>query len=175
MDARMVVIDHGYVGLAPVPGNRVNVGIVLGKSWVPRLRAEGGSGVARAVLEGVTSGGSSVGVTVLDRVAGSTPLGVAARRRGGKGWLLIGDAAGFLDPFTGEGLGRAIVSAELAAEVIATRPPKERAGRPRGSRPGHARPLRHEGPRQPHHPGLPRASRGIRVRGATAGGPTRAS
>ena len=32
-----------------------------------------------------------------------------------RGWLLVGDAAGFLDPFTGEGLHRALVSAELAA------------------------------------------------------------
>ena len=30
----------------------------------------------------------------------------------------MGDAAGFLDPFTGEGLHRAIVSAELAARTI---------------------------------------------------------
>src|SRR5207253_8230675 len=29
-DARMVVIRDGYVGLAPVPGARSNVGIVLG-------------------------------------------------------------------------------------------------------------------------------------------------
>ena len=36
-------------------------------------------------------------------------------RRAGPGWLLVGDAAGFLDPFTGEGLHRALVSAELAA------------------------------------------------------------
>ena len=28
-DARMIVFDGGYVGLAPVPGGRVNVGIVL--------------------------------------------------------------------------------------------------------------------------------------------------
>ena len=36
----------------------------------------------------------------------------------GRGWLLVGDAAGFLDPFTGEGLHRALVSAELAAAAI---------------------------------------------------------
>ena len=39
-------------------------------------------------------------------------------RRSGPGWLLVGDAAGFLDPFTGEGLHRALVSAELAAAAI---------------------------------------------------------
>jgi flavin-dependent dehydrogenase len=33
------------------------------------------------------------------------------------GVLLVGDAAGFLDPFTGEGLYAALRSAELAAEV----------------------------------------------------------
>ena len=36
----------------------------------------------------------------------------------GHGWLLVGDAAGFLDPFTGEGLHRALVSAELAAAAL---------------------------------------------------------
>jgi flavin-dependent dehydrogenase len=35
--------------------------------------------------------------------------------------LLIGDAAGFLDPFTGEGIHRALVSAELGAAAIHAR------------------------------------------------------
>jgi flavin-dependent dehydrogenase len=33
--------------------------------------------------------------------------------------LLVGDAAGFLDPFTGEGIYAALRSAEVAAEVAA--------------------------------------------------------
>jgi rhodanese-related sulfurtransferase len=40
-------------------------------------------------------------------------------RRSGPGWLLIGDAAGFLDPFTGEGLHRAFVTAGLGARAVA--------------------------------------------------------
>ena len=55
----------------------------------------------------------------LDTVAGAWPLGHRVTQRAGPGWLLIGDAAGFLDPFTGEGLHRALVSAELAAAAIA--------------------------------------------------------
>ena len=39
-------------------------------------------------------------------------------RRAGAGWFLVGDAVGFLDPFTGEGLHRALVSTELAAAAI---------------------------------------------------------
>ena len=46
------------------------------------------------------------------------PARHAVARRAGPGWLLVGDAAGFLDPFTGEGLHRAFVSAELAARAV---------------------------------------------------------
>jgi flavin-dependent dehydrogenase len=116
-DARMIVIEDGYVGLAPVPGSRLNVGIVLGRSWFGALRREGGWPVARGILAGLADG-ELAGLEPLDRVAGTTPLGHAVAPRSGQDWLLVGDAAGFLDPFTGEGLHRAIVSAELAAEVV---------------------------------------------------------
>jgi flavin-dependent dehydrogenase len=42
-------------------------------------------------------------------------VSAAVSTRAGEGWLLVGDAAGFLDPFTGEGIHRALASAELAA------------------------------------------------------------
>ena len=37
----------------------------------------------------------------------------------GDGFLLVGDAAGLVDPFSGEGIGNALVSAKVAASVIA--------------------------------------------------------
>jgi flavin-dependent dehydrogenase len=113
-DARMIVLGDAYVGLAPVPGDRVNVGIVLGPSWFAGLRRDGGRATAMRIL-------ARLGVaeaTVLDRVAGVAPLGHRVSARAGADWLLVGDAAGFLDPFTGEGLHRAIASAVLAAECI---------------------------------------------------------
>jgi menaquinone-9 beta-reductase len=113
-DARMVVLRDAYVGLAPVPGQRVNVGIVLGPSWFERLRRDGGRATAARILAGL----GIAAPTILDRVAGVAPLGHRVSRRAGTDWLLVGDAAGFLDPFTGEGLHRAIVSAVLAAECI---------------------------------------------------------
>jgi menaquinone-9 beta-reductase len=119
-DARIVVFEDGYVGLAPVPGGRVNVGIVLGRSWFSRLRGSGGRQVARAILAGLplAEDAALAECEPTDRVAGVTPLGHAVSRRAGSSWVLVGDAAGFLDPFTGEGLHRAIVSATLAAESI---------------------------------------------------------
>ncbi len=47
---------------------------------------------------------------------GPLALRVAPPRSGGV--LLVGDAAGFYDPFTGEGIFTALRSAELAAEVL---------------------------------------------------------
>jgi flavin-dependent dehydrogenase len=119
-DARMIVMDDGYVGLAPVPGGRVNVGIVLGRRWAAALRRDGARAVAATVLKSVPSGDAEPhgAAEPLDDVAGVSPLGHDVRRRSGRGWLLVGDAAGFLDPFTGEGLHRAFRSAEIAADVI---------------------------------------------------------
>ena len=119
-DARMSVFDQGYVGLAPIPGGLVNVGIVLGGSWFARLRQTGGRAVARAILETLPDADDRAlaAEEPVDHVAGITPLGHAVARRAGGSWLLVGDAAGFLDPFTGEGLHRAIVSAQLAATTV---------------------------------------------------------
>jgi len=47
------------------------------------------------------------------------PLGLQATRAHGPRLLLVGDAAGALDPITGEGLSLALVTSEIAAEVLA--------------------------------------------------------
>jgi flavin-dependent dehydrogenase len=122
-DARMVVFDGGYVGLAPVPGGRVNVGIVLATgAWRARLRADGAAAVARAVMAAIPPAGDDpvpwAAPRICDEIEGSSPVGVRVTRRAGRGWLLVGDAAGFLDPFTGEGLHRALRSAELAVAAV---------------------------------------------------------
>ena len=118
-DARMVVIDDGYVGLAPVPDGRVNVGIVLGRRWQRPLHDRGAASVASQILAAAAGRTSGIGkLAVLDQVAGVRPVSGAVTRRAGAGWLLVGDAAGFLDPFTGEGIHRALVSAELASATI---------------------------------------------------------
>jgi menaquinone-9 beta-reductase len=122
-DARMVVFDGGYVGLAPVPGGRVNVGIVLvSASWRRRLRETGAAATAGAVMRVIADASDDpvpwVEPAACDTVEGAAPVGLRVRRRAGDGWLLVGDASGFLDPFTGEGLHRALMTAELAATAV---------------------------------------------------------
>lgn len=122
-DARMIVFDGGYVGLAPIPGGRVNVGIVLGgRRWTDRLRQDGAAAVVDAVLAAIPAADDDPvpwsDARRCDPIEGAAPIGHRVTRRHGDGWLLVGDAAGFLDPFTGEGLHRALRSAALATEAI---------------------------------------------------------
>jgi len=45
------------------------------------------------------------------------PLGRIVRKNYGDGFMLLGDAAGLIDPFTGEGIGNAMASAKHAIKV----------------------------------------------------------
>jgi flavin-dependent dehydrogenase len=121
-DARMRIVRDGYIGIAPVPGDRVNIGIVLGPSWQAEVARGGAHAVADRLVAGIPPADDDPAAwrdgPPLDAIAGAWPIGHRVRRRAGRRWLLVGDAAGFLDPFTGEGLHRALVSAELAAAAI---------------------------------------------------------
>lgn len=48
----------------------------------------------------------------------SLPLASAHRKCAGDGFVLIGDAASLIDPFSGEGIGNAMKSAKIAADVL---------------------------------------------------------
>lgn len=121
-DARMRILPDGYVGIAPVPRGRVNVGIVLGPRWRPRLRAAGAARTVDTIVAAIPPTAEDAAdwrsSPRCEGIAGAVPLGGRVTRRAGPGWYVVGDAAGFLDPFTGEGLHRALVSSELASMAI---------------------------------------------------------
>ncbi len=52
------------------------------------------------------------------RVLAAAPLATRAARPAGPGWFLVGDAAGRIDPVSGQGLSVALLSAELAADAV---------------------------------------------------------
>ena len=124
-EARMVLGPGWYCGIAPVPGGRVNVGIVLDARVLSR-RVRGG-GDAADVESDVVAGMPPAAdgrrerwreSPRTDEVRFAVPLAHRARRLAGDGFLLVGDATGFLDPISGEGIHRALVSAELAADAL---------------------------------------------------------
>jgi flavin-dependent dehydrogenase len=59
------------------------------------------------------------------RIPGLAPRTWDARKACGDGWALLGDAAGFADPVTGEGIYYALRSAELFADAFLKGTPHE--------------------------------------------------
>ena len=111
--------DRSYCILNPVGTSLVNASIVLDRATVQAWK-----GRLEALFDG-TLAGFPRAVTALAamRRAGPVrclgPLAYRAHRTAAAGSLLIGDAAGFYDPFTGEGIFHALQSAEQAAQLIA--------------------------------------------------------
>lgn len=110
----MHVARDGYVGLAPTPNGELNVGMALpfrhGVSARQRYEAAiaGLPAVARRLQH----------ARRVTPIRGAVPIGHRVSRVAGPGWMLIGDAAGFVDPFTGEGIFRALRSARAAADAL---------------------------------------------------------
>src|SRR5262245_5242711 len=134
-----------YIGIAPVPSGLANVCVVVdgrreeGKTAgreSPRL-----DDPVRLINDAIARDRQ-----LRDRFAGARmagepsvlgPLAIDAERCGVPGLLLAGDAAGFIDPMTGDGLRFAIRGGELAASAALAAfagdltPPHERLARDR--------------------------------------------
>jgi geranylgeranyl reductase family protein len=112
----MHVGPAGYIGLAPLAHGRLNVGMALPLDGT-RRSAEERFSAAIASIPAVAD--RLRGVRRLTPIRGAAPIGHRVARAAGPGWLLVGDAAGFIDPFSGEGIFRALRSARAAATALA--------------------------------------------------------
>jgi menaquinone-9 beta-reductase len=113
----MHVAHDAYCGLAPQPAGLTNVALVVGLEAVRRasLSVDEFFKVKLGSMPGIAE--RLAGARRVDRVRGVGPLAHRVRRASTDGALLVGDAAGFLDPFTGEGIYKALRGAEIAADV----------------------------------------------------------
>ncbi|MGE0705249.1 MAG: NAD(P)/FAD-dependent oxidoreductase [Vicinamibacterales bacterium] len=111
-------IRHGrYLGVAPLPGGRTNVCLVMPSS---------GGGCDFGDPPALLRREIEAEPMLRDRFASSRmvrppvmlgPLAIAPTGRTVDGLLLAGDAAGFIDPMTGDGLRFAVQGGELAAQA----------------------------------------------------------
>lgn len=117
----MIVTPYGYCGLNPLPGGLCNVCIVVD----PRRR--GGRIPGRRDLERFLEAALASVPATRERMATARRAGpllaagpIACKAEGvvTDGALLVGDAAGFFDPFTGEGIHMALRGGEMAAETL---------------------------------------------------------
>jgi flavin-dependent dehydrogenase len=108
---QMWVSSHGYVGVAPLDNHGLlSVGLVgpLHSTHFDAALAAHYPQLAHRLSVGRQQG----------PIIGIGPLRRRTRATAGTGYLLVGDAAGFFDPFTGEGIYRALKGAQLAAASL---------------------------------------------------------
>lgn len=101
-----------YIGLAPLPDGTTNVCIVTGD--VAALRWPRALLIARVTGDRQLAARFAEARMIAPPVV-LGPLAVDCAVPGAPGLLLAGDAAGFIDPMTGDGLRFALRGAELAA------------------------------------------------------------
>ena len=109
----------GYFWIFPMEDGLVNagLGIMYGK-----LKA-GQASLTAKLHEVITSYPALSGrfdrAEMISRIeAHGLPMGPDPKSISGEGFLLTGDAASLVDPFSGEGIGNAMVSGEIAGKVI---------------------------------------------------------
>jgi flavin-dependent dehydrogenase len=115
--AELHVTAEGYAGVNPVGGGLANIALVVPARTASAARGDA-TAFALAALDRIPG--------VRDRVRSDQivrpflvtgPFAARSRRVVTDGALLVGDAADFFDPFTGEGICAALRGAELAAET----------------------------------------------------------
>lgn len=126
---RLVLTDEGTLGLAPVGAGGWNATVVVDAADQGREIASDPEAFLRTRLDRHVDGWSD-GVAVVGGPWASGPFDRPRKRIAGGGIVLVGDAAGYFDPLTGQGIFRALRSAELAATSIDT---ALRRGRPSGA------------------------------------------
>ncbi|MBC1261165.1 FAD-dependent oxidoreductase [Synechococcus sp. BSF8S] len=111
---QMAVGRGGYLGLVRVESGEINLACALDRD---QLRASGGAGPACQQLL------TEAGFPPLPELPEGSwqltpPLSRRTRPLAGHRLLLLGDAAGYVEPFTGEGMGWALTSALAALPLV---------------------------------------------------------
>jgi flavin-dependent dehydrogenase len=107
----------GYIGVAPLPGGVTNVCLVQPSRAGDQAFHNPAARLAQVIAREVVLRERFGGHDPVRRPTALGPLAVDATGRELDGLIVAGDAAGFVDPMTGDGLRFAVRGGELAAHA----------------------------------------------------------
>lgn len=107
----------GYFWIFPLPDGYANVGVGMRSDVVGKEKVNLKKRMQEVIRDYPQLEERFRNAEMVDGMKGfGLPLGSKKRPISGEGFMLIGDAASLIDPFTGEGIGNALYSGYFAAE-----------------------------------------------------------
>lgn len=109
----------GYFWIFPLPNGLANIGVVMPGDVIRKKKANLKKMMLQAIAEHPDLRHRFKDALPEGKIEGwGLPLATKKRSISGDHYLLCGDAAKLIDPFSGEGIGNAMYSGMLAAEAI---------------------------------------------------------
>jgi len=108
----------GYFWIFPLPGGHANVGAGMLSAAISKRSVNLKESMLKAIRENKTIKNRFVNAQLQGKIQGwGLPLGSKKRTLSGDNFLLTGDAASMIDPFSGEGISNAMYCGMTAANV----------------------------------------------------------
>ncbi|MCX6291548.1 MAG: geranylgeranyl reductase family protein [Bacteroidetes bacterium] len=109
----------GYFWIFPMANGEANVGLGMLSADVSKRKINLKQSLMNIIQHHPEFKKRFEGAQLVDGIKGwGLPLGSKKRKISGSNFLLTGDAASLIDPFTGEGIGNAMLSGMVAAKHI---------------------------------------------------------
>ena len=104
--------------MIPLPDDIMSVGLVGTRSFFKTRTEDLGSFFARAVAASPSVAERMMNAEPISPLVTAANYSYSFRRCTGDGYILIGDAAAFIDPLFSSGVMMAMTSADFATEVV---------------------------------------------------------
>lgn len=110
----------GYFWIFPLPNGMANVGVGILSETVRAKKINLREQMLKAIEKNPTINHRFNKAELVGKIQGwGLPMSMKRDQLSGNRYILTGDAASLIDPFSGEGIGNALYSGMLAAEAIA--------------------------------------------------------
>ena len=110
----------GYFWIFPLPDGEANVGLGMVKRDMQKKKIDLRKAIIKEIEENPLFRERFKDAELVGPIVGwNLPIASYHRKCYGNGFMLLGDAASLIDPLSGEGVGNAMISGKLAAQIAA--------------------------------------------------------